>query len=429
MVNPLLLLVSEVPTAEIPPFVPAILWVAPFVVLLLAIAFLPLATPHLWESNLRKLGLALALALPVLVLYVRDNPHHLMLVAGEYVSFIVLLGSLFVISGGIFLEGDLPATPRNNVLFLALGAAIASLVGTTGAAMLLIRPVLQSNRERRHVWHTVVFFIFLVANLGGCLTPLGDPPLFLGYLQGVPFTWTLRLAPEWAFACGVLLVVYYFWDRRQYARETEEARLRDRLEVRPIRIGGRFNFTLLLGVVAAVALLEAPFRELAMVALAGVSLLWTPRDLRRANHFTFHPILEVAALFIGIFVTMLPALDLLRARGAGLGVHEPWQFFWATGTLSSFLDNAPTYLTFLALAQGLGLPGDVVGVPHDILRALSLGAVFMGANTYIGNGPNFMVRAIAEERGVKMPTFLGYMLVSGIVLFPLFLVVTLVFLL
>lgn len=408
-------------------FVPAVGWVLPFVAMLLAIAFLPLFAPRFWGSNRRKLGVAGALALPVLVLYLRRHPASLVHVAGDYVSFILLLGSLFVISGGILLEGDLRATPRNNTAFLAVGAVLANVVGTTGASMLLVRPLLQSNQQRRRVWHTVVFFIFVVANVGGCLTPLGDPPLFLGYLQGVPFTWTLRLLPEWAFAVGALLLVYHLWDRREYAREMGRDRLRDRLDVRPLRIGGKENAVYLLGVVAAVAFLGPPWRELALVALAAASLARTPRDLRAANHFTWHPILEVAALFAGIFVTMLPALDLLRARGAELGVREPWQFFWAAGSLSSVLDNAPTYLAFLALAQGQGLTAQVVGVPHEILRAISLGAVFMGANTYVGNGPNFMVRAVAEARGVKMPSFGGYMILSGVVLIPLFVLVTLVF--
>jgi Na+/H+ antiporter NhaD/arsenite permease-like protein len=293
--------------------------------------------------------------------------------------------------------------------------------------MLLIRPLLQTNRERKRVTHTVVFFIFLVSNIGGCLTPLGDPPLFLGYLQGVPFTWTLRLFAPWLLATSLVLAVYLAWDRHAHARETKADLRRDFYEVRPLRVGGKENLVLLAGVLAAVAFVREPWRELAIVALALVSLARTDPGLRKANHFTFHPILEVAALFAGIFVTMLPALDLLRARGAELGVREPWQFFWATGVLSSFLDNAPTYLTFLALGQGLGLPAEVVGVPAPILEAVSLGAVFMGANTYIGNGPNFMVRSIAEERGVRMPSFAGYMLYSGAVLLPTFLVVTLVF--
>ena len=293
--------------------------------------------------------------------------------------------------------------------------------------MLLIRPLLQTNRERRHVTHTVVFFIFLVSNIGGCLTPLGDPPLFLGYLLGVPFLWTLRLTLPWLFTVVLLLAVYVAWDRRAHARETAVDLRRDLLEVRPLRVAGKLNLVLLGGVLLAVAFLPAPWRELAIVGLAAASYASTRPELRQANRFTFHPILEVAALFAGIFLTMLPALHLLRARGAALGVSEPWEFFWATGALSSFLDNAPTYLAFLALAQGLNLEPQVVGVPHPLLVAISLGAVFMGANTYIGNGPNFMVRSIAEERGVRMPSFGGYMLYSGAVLLPVFALVTLIF--
>jgi Na+/H+ antiporter NhaD/arsenite permease-like protein len=408
-------------------FVPSLPWALPFAGLLLAIAVLPLATPHFWESNLRKLGVAAVLGAPVFVLYLRAHPAALVHTARDYVSFIVLLGGLFVISGGIFLEGDLEATPRTNAAFLGLGALLASFVGTTGASMLLIRPLLQTNRERKHVAHTVVFFIFLVSNIGGCLTPLGDPPLFLGYLQGVPFMWTFRLFVPWLFTSALVLGVYFLWDRRAHAREATTDLKRDFYEVRPLRLAGKENLALLLGVLGAVAFLGAPWRELAIVLLSGVSYARTDPDLRKANRFTFHPILEVAALFVGIFTTMLPALDILRARGAELGVREPWQFFWATGTLSSFLDNAPTYLTMLALGQGLRLPADVVGVPHATLVAISLGAVFMGANTYIGNGPNFMVRSIAEERGVRMPSFGGYMLYSVAVLLPVFALVTLVF--
>ena len=408
-------------------FVPSLGWALPFVGLLLSIAVLPLAAPHLWESNLRKLAIAALLGAPVLVLYLRVYPRALVHTAEDYVSFIVLLGGLYVISGGILLEGDLEATPRTNAAFLGLGAILASFVGTTGASMLLIRPLLQTNRERRHVAHTVVFFIFLVSNIGGCLTPLGDPPLFLGYLLGVPFAWTFRLFVPWLFTVGLVLAVYALWDRRAHATETRVDLKRDFYEVRRLRIAGKQNLLLLAGVLAAVACLEAPWREAVIVALALVSWFRTDAELHRANRFSFHPILEVATLFAGIFVTMLPALHILQARGAELGVREPWQFFWATGALSSFLDNAPTYLTFLALARSLHLPAEVVGVTHDLLRAISLGAVFMGANTYIGNGPNFMVRSIAEERGVKMPSFGGYMLYSGGVLIPVFLIVTLVF--
>jgi Na+/H+ antiporter NhaD/arsenite permease-like protein len=409
-------------------FVPPLPWALPFAGLLLAIAVLPLAAPRFWESNPRKLGVAFVFALPVLVLYLRAQPDALTHTAADYASFMVMLGALFVISGGVYLEGDLEATTRTNTLLLGTGAFLASFVGTTGASMLLIRPLLRTNRERRHVAHTVVFFIFLVSNIGGCLTPLGDPPLFLGFLRGVPFTWTLRLLAPWLLTVAVVLAVYAVWDVRVRRQETLADLRRDRLEVRPLRIQGKENLVLLAGVLAAVALLGPPWREAVMLLLAFASYRRSDPALHRANHFTFHPILEVAALFAGIFVTMLPALDILRARGADLGVREPWQFFWATGLLSSFLDNAPTYLTFLALAQGLGLRPDVVSVPHEILTAISLGAVFMGANTYIGNGPNFMVRAIAEERGVRMPSFLGYMAWSGAVLLPIFVLVTLVFL-
>ena len=408
-------------------FVPSLAWTLPFAALLLSIAILPLAAPRLWESNLRKLAIAALLAAPVLLLYARARPEALLHAAGAYVSFVVLLGGLFVISGGILLEGDLEATPRTNAAFLGLGALLASFVGTTGASMLLIRPLLQTNSERKHVAHTVVFFIFLVSNIGGCLTPLGDPPLFLGYLLGVPFAWTFRLFLPWLLTTSLVLAVYFLWDQRAHAREARADLRRDFYEVRRLRLAGKENLGLLLGVLVAVAFLREPWRELGIVGLAAVSYARTDPGLRRANQFTFHPILEVAALFAGIFVTMLPALDLLRSRGAGLGVREPWQFFWAAGALSSFLDNAPTYLTFVALGQGLGLRPEVVGVPARILAAISLGAVFMGANTYIGNGPNFMVRAVAEERGVRMPSFGGYMLYSGLVLVPVFVVVTLVF--
>jgi Na+/H+ antiporter NhaD/arsenite permease-like protein len=408
-------------------FVPALAWVGPFACLLLGIAILPLAAPHFWESNLRKLGVSVLLGLPVFFLYIVNAPHALVETARDYVSFMILLGSLFVISGGVQMDGDLEARPWVNSAFLAGGALFASLIGTTGASMLLIRPLLQTNSERRHVVHTVVFFIFLVSNVGGSLTPLGDPPLFLGYLQGVPFTWTLRLLPAWLFTCTVLLAIYFAWDTRAYAREMPYSLRADRIERRPLRIAGLHNLGLLLGIVGAAAFLDAPWREAAMIGVTALSWITTASVVHRANQFSLHPILEVAAVFAGIFLTMVPALDVLRAHGAALGVREPWQFFWATGALSSFLDNAPTYLTFLALGQGLNLPAEVVGVPHEILLAISAGAVFMGANSYIGNGPNFMVRSIAESRGVPMPSFGGYLVYSTAVLVPVFVLVTLVF--
>jgi Na+/H+ antiporter NhaD/arsenite permease-like protein len=409
-----------VPTPDAPPLYA----VLPFVAMLLGIAFLPLAAPHWWERNANKLLLSCALGLPVAAYYLLRQPAALLHTGEEYVSFILLLASLYVIAGGIRLTGDLEATPLTNAAFLAVGSVLASFLGTTGASMLLIRPLLQTNRERTRVTHTVVFFIFLVSNIGGLLTPLGDPPLFLGYLQGVPFAWTFRLWRHWLLAVGPLLVVYWVWDRVAYAREPTAAVRLDRATREPLRVQGAENGLWLAGVVLAVAFLRAPWREAMMLVLAALSMWRTPRAVRAANGFTAHPMVEVAALFFGIFLTMIPALELLRLRGDELGVREPWQFFWATGVLSSFLDNAPTYLTFLALAQGLGLGGAVVGVPHGILAAISVGAVFMGANTYIGNAPNFMVKAIAEEAKVRMPSFVGYMAYSGAILLPLFALVT-----
>jgi len=406
-----------------PPLISAL----PFAFMLLAIAVCPLWVPRWWESNRHKLLVAAALGLPVLALYLLRRPTALLGMAEEYVSFIVLLAGLYAISGGIRLTGDLEATPLTNTTFLALGSVLASLIGTTGASMLLIRPLLQTNRERRRVRHTVIFFIFLVSNVGGMLTPLGDPPLFLGYLQGVPFAWTFRLWPQWLFMTVVLLALYVVWDTRQYVHESLAARQRDRAEIQPLRLRGGLNAVWLGLVVLAVAFLHAPWRELAIVALAAVSLWRTPASIRHANGVTASPMIEVAVLFFGIFLTMIPALELLRVRGGELGVREPWQFFWATGALSSFLDNAPTYLTFLALAQGLHMTDEVVGVTNVVLAAISVGAVAMGATSYIGNAPNFMVKSIAEEAKVRMPSFFGYMLYSGAILVPLFVVVTLVF--
>ncbi|MBI4630064.1 MAG: sodium:proton antiporter [Candidatus Rokubacteria bacterium] len=401
--------------------------VLPFVAMLLAIAVCPLWAPHWWESNRNKMLVSCLLGLPILGLYVMREPKALLGMAEEYVSFIILLAGLYVISGGILMRGDLTATPLTNTGFLALGAALASFIGTTGASMLLIRPVLQTNRERTRVKHTVIFFIFLVSNIGGMLTPLGDPPLFLGYLQGVPFVWTFRLWLHWLFMTGVLLAAYFVWDTTQYTREPIAAIRRDRAELEPLRVRGALNALWLGGVILAVAFLHEPAREVAIVGLALASLWRTPGGVRRANGFSYYPIVEVAVLFFGIFLTMIPALELLRLRGGELAVREPWQFFWVAGALSSFLDNAPTYLTFLALGQGLGLAGEVVGVPHAILTGIAVGAVAMGANTYIGNAPNFMVKSIAEAAGIRMPSFFGYMLYSGFVLIPLFIAVTFMF--
>jgi Na+/H+ antiporter NhaD/arsenite permease-like protein len=408
------------------------LLIVPFALILLAIALLPLLVPPWWEYHANKALVACMLGAPVagyLLLQGEAGWHRLQHTMVEYVEFMVLLGSLYTISGGIALRGDLRATPVVNGCFLGLGALLASIMGTTGASMLLIRPLLQTNAERRYVAHTVVFFIFLVSNIGGCLTPLGDPPLFLGYLRGVPFTWTLSLWPVWLTMVVTLLVVYGVWDTVMHTRESPQALRLDRLHIEPLRLQGSLNFLFLGLVITAVTLVPAPWRMLLMLAATGGSLLLGGSAARHANQFTYAPINEVAILFLGIFLTMIPALEFLGRYGASLGIHTPTTFFWVTGAFSSFLDNAPTYVTFFetARAQASLTPGGttVAGVPDTWLKAISLGAVFMGANTYIGNGPNFMVKAVAEEAGIKMPSFFGYMVYSGLILMPLFVGITL----
>lgn len=409
------------------------LWsVSFFVMLLLSVAIFPLFLEEWWEKNTNKGIIAFVLSIPVIAILWRHNDFHpLYHEMQEYFAFIVLLGSLFVVSGGIFLSGDIRATPRNNLLFLAFGGVIANIFGTTGASMILIRPVLRTNRERKNIRHIPIFFIFIVSNIGGCLLPIGDPPLFMGFLRGVPFFWTLRLFPHWLFMMVLVLGVFYLTDRYFYSRETEEAKREDDIMVEPLGLHGKLNILFIVGILAAVIWAPMPYREGIMVLMSVLSLMFTKKDIREKNEFNYAPIIEVAVLFAGIFVTMIPALLILEARGAALGVREPWQFFWVTGILSSFLDNTPTYLTYLSLAQGLAvaesLPQDVIGIPTDILVGISVGAVFMGANTYIGNGPNFMVKVICEHQGTKMPSFFGYMLWSVAILFPLFVLVTLVF--
>jgi Na+/H+ antiporter NhaD/arsenite permease-like protein len=397
-------------------------WLLPFAALLLSIAVLPLAAPERWgRLGFQALVAGLA-ALPVAV----GRPDALGHVGHEYVSFVLMLGSLYVVTSGIRVTGDIPAHPVTNVSLLLIGGLLASIIGTTGASMLLIRLVLEVNSERKSVSHTVLFFILIVSNAGGCLTPLGDPPLFLGYLAGVPFFWTLRLFQEWAFALAVLLGTYFFVERRRYAHEPREAIRADETTLRPIRVSGRWNLLLLCGVVAATAFLAFPYREVAYLSCAALSFPLTPRGQRTETRFSWHPILEVAILFAGIFLTMEPALAVLRERAPTLGLTRPWQFFWATGSLSAWLDNAPTYAAFLALARGLGRP-EVAGVPSKILEAISTGAVFFGALTYIGNGPNFLVRSIAVSHGVAMPSFFGYAARAAAVLIPLFLLITFLF--
>ncbi len=437
--------------------------VAPFFITLAAIAVAPLAFHRWWESNRNKAILMALVALPV-ALYLStawgvEGRAVLGEKVREYVSFIVLLGALFLISGGVHIQGSWSGTPLVNTAMLGAGAVLANLTGTTGASVLLIRPLLRANRSRQRKAHIVVFFIFIVANCAGLLTPLGDPPLFLGFLKGVPFEWTLGLWPQWLAVNLALLAVFNVWDQWVFDRE-EAARpgsqLEEVLHHAPLRIQGLRSLALLGAVLATVVAAGRGFgtggrawgfgpQELILAALAAAAYFLTPHDYRRKNDFAFGPIIEVAVLFAGIFVTMAPALEILNAWGRGqrevfglaFAVTEPWQYFWVTGALSSVLDNAPTYLTFAATAAGLhGVPahgpflGAFLATGADagrLLAAIATGAVFMGANTYIGNGPNFMVKAIAEAGGIRMPSFFGYLGYSLAVLIPIFVVVTLIF--
>lgn len=406
----------------------------PFILLLIFIAVLPLVTPHFWEKNRNKALITSLLGLPVTYYLFLNHRGELEKSLEDYVSFILLLAALYIISGGILVTGDLRATPANNTFILLLGAILANLVGTTGASMLLIRPLLKSISERRHIYHIPIFFIIIVSNIGGSLTPLGDPPLFLGYLRGVPFLWTLKLFPLWVIALSLLLGIFFIWDTFSYRRENRSDILKDKSTVTPIRMTGKVNLIFLLGVVLVVFFqITAPYRELMMNCMILLSLKYTAKETRHRNGFTFHPIIEVAILFAGIFITMAPFLMLLASRGAALGITKSWQFFWLTGGLSSFLDNAPTYVTFATLAESVtkGSAAQwpiVAGIREDLLLAISSGAVFMGANTYIGNGPNFMVKSIAEEQGFIMPHFFEYMLYTAAILLPIFLILTLLFL-
>ncbi len=367
----------------------------------------------------------------------------------EYIPFIVLLFSLYVIAGGIVVRGDLEATPLTNSAIIGTGGLLASFIGTTGSAMLLIRFLLKTNSERKYKVHTVVFFIFIAANIGGMLLPIGDPPLFLGYLRNVDFFWTLNLWPYWICMLVAVLAVYFIWDTVAYRREPKEALRRDHREIQPMRVAGLINLIWLFGVVGAVATLDPhkPFpgtewhappymREGVQLLMVLLSWVTTSMVLRRENQFNFVAIGEVACLFIGIFITMQVPIEILQAKGEELGLTQPWQFFWATGILSSFLDNAPTYVVYfetagalhmkdMTMMAGVATATGQIAVP--LLIAISCGAVFMGANSYIGNGPNFMVKAIAEQSGVKMPSFFGFMAYSGLVLIPLFVVLTFVF--
>jgi Na+/H+ antiporter NhaD/arsenite permease-like protein len=414
--------------------------IAPFALLLLAIAVLPLAAEHWWHRNRNKAIVSALVAVPTVLYLVfvqlsTQQPtlqalaHELV----EYAAFILLLGSLYIVSGGIVVAGDLEGKPLTNFLFLAVGAVLANAIGTTGASVLLIRPVLRINRHRQHKRHLPIFFIFVVSNLGGLLTPLGDPPLFLGYLKGVPFFWTFGLWPHWLCANGLVLAIFLTWDTLAFRREKPTVDADDE-PAEPLRIRGLWNAALLLGVIGAVLLggwLADPWGRIVgcafMAAMAVLSLWFTPHALRQANAFTWEPILEVAILFLGIFITMVPALAILTDHRDALHVSEPWHYFWLTGGLSAFLDNAPTYVTFATMASGSSDYLRLAQNQPQVLAAISCGAVFMGALTYIGNGPNFMVKAIADQAGYKMPSFVGYLAYSCAVLLPVMVLMTLVF--
>ncbi|MCL3776575.1 MULTISPECIES: sodium:proton antiporter [unclassified Actinomyces] len=423
--------------------------ILPFAAMLASIAVLPLVprTAHWWEKQSSQLAVALLLGVPVAVwMWLTLGWQVVFASVVEYGQFIALLLALFVVSGGIFLKGDIEATPRNNTLFLAVGGVLASFIGTTGAAMLLIRPLLNTNQERRYRVHTVLFTIFVVANCGGLLTPLGDPPLFLGFLRGVPFTWTFSLVWEWAFVLVMMLAAYFALDSYCYAQEPAAAVREDRQDIEPLGLRGASNLVWFVVIIAAVALapsidaeaIEAghatladwvPVREIIMLTAAWCSYrLGDKRARFEDNQFEWGPIAEVATLFIGIFLTMIPALHYLDQVAGALPLNEI-TFFVFTGGLSSVLDNAPTYATFFEMAGQVAHPGGatVAGVPEVYLASISLGAVLCGALTYIGNGPNFMVKSVAEGRGVEMPSFGGYIAKSLTYLAPVLLAMVCLF--
>ncbi len=434
-------------------------WALPFVGILLSIATGPVFYPHVWEHHLGKFT-AFWSALVVIPLFITTDPQtvttalvHTALL--EYMPFILLLLALFTVAGGIYLEGNLHDSPLTNTALLAIGTLMASVVGTTGAAMILIRPLIRANDDRRFNTHVVVFFIFLVCNIGGSLTPLGDPPLFIGFLKGVEFFWTTQhLWPETLAVSAVVLAVFAALDIYLHRREGRMPRRADPTPDTPLKLHGGINFVLIAVIIGAILMsaqwkpgvtftvagvaleLQDLVRDAIFVAVAVASLALTRKEDRAANGFTWGPIKEVAILFAGIFICIVPVMAMLQAGSQGAfssvlslvtradGSANPAAYFWLTGSLSSFLDNAPTYLVFFQLAGGD--PAHLMTDLAPVLAAISLGAVFMGAMTYIGNAPNFMVYAIATERGVKMPSFFGYMLWSVVVLLPVFVVLSLV---
>ncbi|MBN9341404.1 MAG: sodium:proton antiporter [Comamonadaceae bacterium SCN 68-20] len=438
----------------------SLLWGVPFAGILLSIALMPLLAPVFWHHHFGKVAAAWALAflLPFALVFgpgvAGVNLVHALL--AEYVPFVILLAALFTVAGGIYIRGNLHGSPALNTGILALGAVLASFMGTTGASMLLIRPLIRANDHRKHIAHVVVFFIFIVSNAGGSLTPLGDPPLFLGFLKGVDFFWTMQhVFPETLFLVGVLLALFYALDSWFFRQRDELRRVDPTPDTKGFGFDGKVNFALL-GVVVALVLLSGFWkpgiafdvagtevglpglvRDVGLILVTLASLALTPKAVHAANQFNWGPMQEVAKLFAGIFLTIIPVIAMLKAGTEGPfgaiiravtrpdGSPDPAMYFWATGVLSSFLDNAPTYLVFFNTAGGDA--ATLMAQMAPTLAAISAGAVFMGANTYIGNAPNLMVKAIAEDRGVKMPSFFGYMLWSGAILVPLFIVMTVIF--
>ena len=425
----------------------------PFVVMLLSIAIMPLIAPRLWSRNINKLIFVLLISLPTAIILTREGLgeklHEQMLY--DYIPFIALLAALYVVTGGIHIHYSTTPTPIVNAAIMFIGYGLASVVGTTGAAMLLIRPLLEINRDREYKIHTILFFIAMVANCGGVLTPLGDPPLFLLYLRGAEFSWFQSLFPQWAFVGSILLFVYvaidtYIWKRKEVIGVRPRSKNE---EDEPIKISfsGAINLFYLSAILLAVAFInpaeipaiaaeDAPWymrflREIVLIVVLLFSIATTHENVRKLNHFSWEPITEVAILFIGIFVTMTPALLYLNENAASLGINRPIQFFFASGALSSFLDNAPTAVAFHTVAEGLPMEEGatlVAGVPEQMLTAIALGAVLFGAMTYIGNGPNFMVKAVAENEGIRMPSFFGYIFkFSLIILLPIYILLAITF--
>ena len=408
--------------------------VLPFLALLIAIATGPLFFSHWWLRHYPKLAIGLGAVTIAYYIFGLHAAPRVLHTAQEYVSFITLIGSLFVVSGGIHIHVKDESTPLANTLFLLFGAVIANLIGTTGASMILIRPWLRMNKSRVDAHH-IVFFIFIVSNVGGGLTPIGDPPLFLGFLKGVPFMWVLKNCwPMWLCAIGVLLAIFYAMDQRSFVRGPIAVLEVKKRSEEKWKVDGLINLVFLAVILASVFIDKPLFlREAIMITAAVASYFVTSKTIHAANEFNFHPIREVAILFIGIFATMLPALDWLGANAKTFGKLEPTFFYWGSGFLSSVLDNAPTYLSFFEAAKGMY--GTSIGTAELLdnpqfasqLVAISIGAVFFGANTYIGNGPNFMVKSIAEHQKVRVPTFLGYLKYTFLILMPVWTLIWFVF--